>query len=133
MDDRVAALEAELEADQDPHGYKGRLAALEDELSVEREKSQASQHESEYQAGRVAEFERDLIRERTRAGMAAAKRRGKRVGRPRVHVPVTKARLMLDSGESYAVTARKLGISRSTLARALPKRVSAATAASSRS
>ncbi len=31
----------------------------------------------------VAEFERDLIRERTRAGMAAAKRRGKRLGRPR--------------------------------------------------
>ncbi|HTF32792.1 MAG TPA: recombinase family protein [Myxococcota bacterium] len=32
--------------------------------------------------GSIAEFERDLIRERTRAGMSAAKRRGKRVGRP---------------------------------------------------
>lgn len=30
----------------------------------------------------VAEFERELIRERTRAGMAAAKRAGKHVGRP---------------------------------------------------
>src|SRR4051794_12557197 len=30
-----------------------------------------------------AEFERELIRERTKAGMRAARRRGKRVGRPR--------------------------------------------------
>jgi DNA invertase Pin-like site-specific DNA recombinase len=37
--------------------------------------------------GAVAEFERDLVRERTRAGLAAARRRGKRIGRPRVHVP----------------------------------------------
>lgn len=32
----------------------------------------------------VAEFERELIRERTRAGMAHARRNGKRLGRPRV-------------------------------------------------
>ena len=31
----------------------------------------------------LAEFERELIRERTRAGMKAAKRRGRHVGRPR--------------------------------------------------
>ena len=36
--------------------------------------------------GAVAEFERDLIRERTRAGMASAKRRGRRLGRPPVYV-----------------------------------------------
>ena len=30
----------------------------------------------------MAEFERELIRERTKAGMAAAKRRGRRAGRP---------------------------------------------------
>jgi DNA invertase Pin-like site-specific DNA recombinase len=29
-----------------------------------------------------SEFERELIRERTKAGMRAARRRGKRVGRP---------------------------------------------------
>ena len=33
--------------------------------------------------GSIAEFERDLIRERVVAGMRAAQRRGKRVGRPR--------------------------------------------------
>jgi len=32
--------------------------------------------------GSIAEFERDLIRERTSAGMRAAKRRGARIGRP---------------------------------------------------
>src|SRR5215472_15063781 len=36
--------------------------------------------------GSIAEFERDLIRERTSAGMRAAKRRGARIGRPGVTV-----------------------------------------------
>ena len=35
----------------------------------------------------VAEFERDLIRERTRLGMAKARAAGKRIGRPRVAGP----------------------------------------------
>jgi len=35
----------------------------------------------------VAEFERDLIRERTRLGMAKARAAGKRIGRPRVVGP----------------------------------------------
>jgi DNA invertase Pin-like site-specific DNA recombinase len=34
--------------------------------------------------GALAEFERDLIRERTQAGLAAARARGRRGGRPRV-------------------------------------------------
>ncbi len=33
----------------------------------------------------VAEFERDLIVERTRAGLAAARRRGRHPGKPRAH------------------------------------------------
>jgi DNA invertase Pin-like site-specific DNA recombinase len=32
--------------------------------------------------GAVAQFERDVLRERTVAGLAAAKRRGERLGRP---------------------------------------------------
>jgi len=31
----------------------------------------------------IAEFERDLIRERTKAGLAEAKRRGRKGGRPK--------------------------------------------------
>ncbi len=69
--------------------------------------------------GAVAEFERDLIRERTRAGMAAAQRRGKRIGRPRAFVPLAQARGLLAEGESLSVTARKIGVSRTTLQRAL--------------
>ena len=69
--------------------------------------------------GAVAEFERDLIRERTRAGMASAKRRGRRVGRPRVYVPVAKARLMLARGISRREVAKRLGVARSTLSKSL--------------
>ncbi len=69
--------------------------------------------------GAVAEFERDLIRDRTRAGLAAAKRRGKRLGRPRVHVPLAQAYTLLDRGLSLAATARELGVSRATLQRVL--------------
>ena len=78
--------------------------------------------------GAVAEFERDLIRERTRAGMAAAHRRGKRIGRPRVGVPLARADQLLAEGRSVAQVARELGVSRTTLHRALSKRVSDAPA-----
>jgi DNA invertase Pin-like site-specific DNA recombinase len=44
--------------------------------------------------GALAEFERNLIRERTQAGLSAAKARGKKGGRPK------------------ALTARQLGIAR---------------------
>ena len=74
--------------------------------------------------GAVGELERDLIRERTVAGLAAAKRRGKRLGRPRVHVPRAKAHALLAEGQSLSEVARSLGIARSTLQRALPKKVS---------
>ncbi len=35
--------------------------------------------------GAIAEFERDLIAERTRAGLAAARRRDRHPGKPRAH------------------------------------------------
>lgn len=69
-----------------------------------------------------AEFERELIRERTREGMKAAKRRGKAVGRPRKLNPhqVAHARAMLDAGgETQAGVAALLGVGVETLRRAL--------------
>ncbi len=69
----------------------------------------------------IGEFELDLIRERTRAGMAAARRIGKRLGRPRVHVPVARAHTLLSKGLSVTHVARELGVSRSTLQRVLKK------------
>ena len=65
----------------------------------------------------LAEFERDIISERTKAGMAASKRRGVKMGRPKALTPaqVELARKMIDQGESVASVARDFGVHRSTL------------------
>src|SRR5690606_29648849 len=67
----------------------------------------------------VAEFERDLIRERVAAGMAAAKRRGARIGRPRaIRGSDTFAmERLLRQGLSVRAVARKLGCSAATVSR----------------
>jgi DNA invertase Pin-like site-specific DNA recombinase len=58
----------------------------------------------------VAEFERDVIRERTRMGLAAAKRRGKLLGRRRVSLPPLGAVAALKAkGYGCARVARELG------------------------
>jgi DNA invertase Pin-like site-specific DNA recombinase len=69
----------------------------------------------------LAEFERSLIGERTRAGMAAARARGSMVGRRRALTPaqLDHARLLIERGESPSVVARSLGCGRSTLYRSL--------------
>ena len=70
----------------------------------------------------LAEFERELVRERTRAGMAAAKRRGRHVGRPRRLTPhqLDHARdLIADGKETKAGAAALLGVDAVTLRRAL--------------
>ncbi len=65
----------------------------------------------------AAEFERDLIRERTRAGMRAARRRGKRIGRPRAISGSATFALErgLSEGRSVRSLARELGVSRATV------------------
>ena len=70
--------------------------------------------------GAVGEFERELIRERIRAGMARAKRcpsPGKRrPGRPRsARVDLAQAWALLAAGSSVAAAARELGVSRGAL------------------
>lgn len=68
-----------------------------------------------------AEFERNIIAERSAAGVAAARRRGVRIGRPRVYVDVAKARRLLRPGVSMSELAAKMKVPRTTLARALRK------------
>ena len=71
--------------------------------------------------GALAEFERDLIRERTNAGLAAARARGRVGGRPRklsTNGKVALAlRLVEESKHSIDDICSTLGISRSTLYR----------------
>jgi len=65
----------------------------------------------------LAEFERDLIRERTNAGLAAARARGRTGGRPKgVDPKKKKAALALkkDSGHSIREICEIVGISRNT-------------------
>jgi len=67
----------------------------------------------------IAEFEKELIRERVCAGLAAAKRRGRRVGRPRCTVDLDRARGLLAAGVSVTEAARRCGVSPRTLRREL--------------
>jgi len=71
--------------------------------------------------GALAEFERSLIVERTKAGMASARSRGRHLGRSPSLNPskVEHARMLIDSGASVSDTARTLNVGRSTLYRAL--------------
>jgi DNA invertase Pin-like site-specific DNA recombinase len=67
----------------------------------------------------VAELERELIRERTRAGMQAARRRGARIGRPKVEFDIFKARKLRAAGMSIREIAVALGVKATTIHRAL--------------
>jgi DNA invertase Pin-like site-specific DNA recombinase len=71
--------------------------------------------------GAVAQFERDIIRERTFSGLVAAKRRGERLGRrPALSlVQVREAKPMLERGECVAYVARAMRVGRSTIYRAI--------------
>lgn len=71
--------------------------------------------------GALAEFERSLIVERTKAGMASARSRGRHLGRAPSLNPakVEHARTLIDNGATVAATARTLNVGRSTLYRAL--------------
>jgi DNA invertase Pin-like site-specific DNA recombinase len=70
----------------------------------------------------IAEFERDLIKERTNAGLKAAKMRGVRLGRPQVMTvdQVKIAKSLKAAGQmSAAQIADHLGVGRATLYRSL--------------
>lgn len=75
--------------------------------------------------GALAEFERDLIRERTMAGLAAARARGRKGGRPTVWTAekLRIAQQMYESREhDVATIARVVGVSRASVYRALMSR-----------
>ncbi len=68
----------------------------------------------------LAEFERDLVRERVRSGLAAAKAKGKKLGRrPGQRVKADrytpKVLQMVSEGHSYRYIARELNLSKTTV------------------
>jgi DNA invertase Pin-like site-specific DNA recombinase len=67
----------------------------------------------------VAELERELIRERTRAGIQAARRRGSKLGRPRVDIDLGRAVALRGEGRSIREVAAAIGVHPTTLHRAL--------------
>ena len=71
--------------------------------------------------GAVAEFERSLIQERTRAGLEAARKQGRTGWRPTVMTPdrIRVAREMRARGDTIRAIAAALGVGRSTVARHL--------------
>jgi DNA invertase Pin-like site-specific DNA recombinase len=72
--------------------------------------------------GALAEFERALISERTRAGVASARQRGTHLGRKPKLTPdqLDHARKLIDTGESPRHVAKSMGVSTATLYRFIP-------------
>jgi DNA invertase Pin-like site-specific DNA recombinase len=67
--------------------------------------------------GALAQFERSLVQERVQAGLAAARRRGRRGGRP-LAIDAEKLAVVpvaLEGGATKAAVCRTFGIKRSTL------------------
>ena len=65
--------------------------------------------------GAIAHFERRLISERTRDGIAAARKRGKTPGRPRLSTETVSAvQKLVKAGMTPGQAAKQLGIGRST-------------------
>jgi DNA invertase Pin-like site-specific DNA recombinase len=84
--------------------------------------------------GALAEFERDLIRERTRAGLVAARARGRSGGRPKAKAFRDPKKLALartlyaDKQTPITTICQMLGVSRATLYRYVTPAVDGATA-----
>lgn len=71
--------------------------------------------------GSIAQFERSIIRERSKAGVAAAKARGRHGGRPAklAGERAEHAANLLAAGTSVSAVARSMGVSRSTVLRTM--------------
>lgn len=70
----------------------------------------------------IAEFERELIRSRVRSGLAVARAKGKRLGRPRRTVDTEKIAQRRAAGASWRDIAGEMGIGTGTAVRALQRR-----------
>lgn len=67
----------------------------------------------------LAQFEREVIQERIQAGIAHAREKGVKFGRPRTRVPVGLIADDVDGGMTITESARNRGVNRETARRAL--------------
>ncbi|MGA2263787.1 MAG: recombinase family protein [Acidobacteriota bacterium] len=58
----------------------------------------------------IAEFERELIRDRVRSGLALARSRGRQLGRPRIVVGASRVASLRAQGRSWAAISTEMGI-----------------------
>ena len=74
----------------------------------------------------IAEFERELIQERIRSGIAAAKARGKRPRqpgqRPKSDRLAPQVLALVAKGRSYRLIGREVGVSKNTVAEIVKRR-----------
>lgn len=66
-----------------------------------------------------AQFERELIRERVKAGLANARAKGKVLGRPRRLVDPEQVRVLRENRVSLRVIAKRTGVSTSVVRRVM--------------
>lgn len=105
-----------LETVEDLKGRGIHLSSLEERIDT----SSAAGELVFHVFGAIAHFERRLISERTREGIAAARRRGSQPGRPPLDAEkVAALRKLVGSGLTAGKAARQLGIGRSTAYRAI--------------
>jgi DNA invertase Pin-like site-specific DNA recombinase len=65
----------------------------------------------------IAEFERELIRDRVKSGIAAARAKGKLIGRPRVKADIAHILNLRAQGLSWLAIGEKLGLGEGTVRR----------------
>jgi DNA invertase Pin-like site-specific DNA recombinase len=70
----------------------------------------------------IAEFERELIRDRVRSGLSSARAKGKRLGRPRSNVNVARIASLRASGASWRTISQEMGLAVGTLHNAFQQR-----------
>ena len=97
----------------------GRLAGRADRLAVRSARSAQGKLIASLMAA-LAEFERDLLRERVRSGIAAARNRGVVFGRrPGQRIKAdryaTTVLKLVDEGQSYREISHRLGLSKNTV------------------
>jgi DNA invertase Pin-like site-specific DNA recombinase len=66
----------------------------------------------------IAEFERELIRDRVKSGLRNARAKGKRLGRPSKALDVARVTMLRGQGASWRAISTQLGIGVATLHRA---------------